>query len=242
MSSTPTYNTNGKGWDLVDAVLYINLEHRVDRREHLLGELERMGVPQEKIVRVDAVRRDIGALGCTLSHMKAFDLIMEKGWSNVLVLEDDFTWMPDVGAEQVGRQVGELLSAGGTKGRWDVVQISWNPSGRIVGAGRLPWLRRAVGVRTTSGYFVRGGFVASHSEAAKERTSHGSSDFVEELRECFADAAATMERHGWSAEQCCDMRWQELQHENEWYVAYPPLGYQMDGWSDVEGKDVSYGC
>ena len=211
------------GWDLVDAVLYINLEHRVDRREHLLGELARMGVPQEKIVRVDAVRRDVGALGCTLSHVKAFDLIMEKGWSNVLVLEDDFTWMPDVGAEQVGRQVGELLSAGGMKGRWDVVQISWNPSGRIVGAGRLPWLRRAVGVRTTSGYFVRGGF-------------------VEELRECFADAAATMERDGWSAEQCCDMRWQELQYDNEWYVAFPPLGYQMDGWSDVEGKDVSYGC
>lgn len=207
------------GWDLVDAVLYINLEHRVDRREHILAELGRMCVPSEKIHRVDAVRRDLGALGCTLSHIKAFDLILEKGWSRVLVLEDDFTWMPDVVATDVERQVGELMALP----RWDVVQISWNPSGRVVGGGRLPWLRRAVGVRTTSGYFVRRGF-------------------VEELRECFADAAATMEREGWSAEQCCDMRWQELQHEAEWYVAYPPLGYQMDGFSDVEGKNVSYGC
>jgi glycosyl transferase family 25 len=209
------------GWELVDAVLYINLEHRVDRREHILAELGRMGVPQEKIHRVDAVRRDIGALGCTLSHIKAFDFVLEKGWQRVLVLEDDFTWMPGCLASDVERQVGELLSP--KAGRWDVVQISWNPSGRIVGRGRLPWLRRAVGVRTTSGYFVR-------------------REFIGELLECFADAAAVMEREGWSADQCCDMRWQELQHDSEWYVAYPPLGYQMDGWSDVERKDVSYGC
>ncbi len=209
------------GWDLVDAVLYINLEHRVDRREHLLGELGRIGVPASKIHRVDAVRRDVGALGCTLSHIKALELILEKGWDRVLVLEDDFTWMPGVGASGVEKQVGDLMAL--PSGRWDVVQISWNPSGRIVGSGRLPWLRRAVGVRTTSGYFVRGGF-------------------VEELLGCFVDAAAVMEAEGWSADQCCDMRWQELQHENEWYVAYPPLGYQMNGWSDVEGKEVSYGC
>jgi glycosyl transferase family 25 len=209
------------GWDLVDAVLYINLEHRVDRREHLLGELGRVGVPASKIHRVDAVRRDVGALGCTLSHIKALELVLEKGWERVLVLEDDFTWMPGVEASGVEKQVGELM--GLPLGKWDVVQISWNPSGRIVGVGRLPWLRRAVGVRTTSGYFIR-------------------RDFVSELLECFVDAAAVMEAEGWSAEQCCDMRWQELQHENEWYVALPPLGYQMDGWSDVEGKEVSYGC
>ena len=207
------------GWDLVDAVLYINLEHRVDRREHLLGELGRIGVPAEKIVRVDAVRRDIGALGCTLSHVKAMELVLEKGWQHVLVLEDDFTWMPDVKASVVDGQVKELMGLG----RWDVVQISWNPSGRVVGAGRLPWLRRAVGVRTTSGYFVRGGF-------------------AEDLLGCFREAAEEMEQEGWSPERCCDMWWHGLQNDSDWYVAYGPWGYQMDGWSDVEGKDVSYGC
>lgn len=219
---TSTCHASGKGWDLVDAVLYINLEHRVDRRAHLLGELRRFGVPEEKIVRVDAVRRgDNGALGCTLSHVKAMELVLEKGWSSVLVLEDDFTWMPGVDAEVVEKQVGELLSA--KAGRWDVVQISWNPSGRIVGAGRLPWLRRATGVRTTSGYFVRGGF-------------------AEDLLACFREAAAEMSRFGWSPERCCDMWWHGLQNDSDWYVAYGPWGYQMDGWSDVEGKEVSYGC
>ena len=221
MSSTPTCHGTAKGWDLVDAVLYINLEHRVDRREHILSELARMGVPSDKIWRVDAVRRDVGALGCTLSHVKAMDLVLEKGWRHVLILEDDFTWMPGCSAEEIGRQVEDLISS--KAGRWDVVQISWNPSGRIVGTGRLPWLRRATGVRTTSGYFVRGGF-------------------TEDLKMCFGEAAAEMIRFGWASDRCCDMWWHGLQNDSDWYVAFPPWGYQMDGWSDVEGKDVSYGC
>lgn len=207
-------------WDGVDAVLYINLEHRTDRREHVLGQLRAVGVPAEKIWRVDAVRRDPGALGCTLSHIKAFQVILDRGWERVLVLEDDFTWMPGVGTVEVEEAVSGLV---GCRRAWDVVQISWNPSGRVVGQGPLDWMRRAVGVRTTSGYFVRRGFVG-------------------ELLENFKEAAVDMYKNGWSVERCCDMNWQKLQFSANWYVAYPPLGYQIDGYSDVEGKEVSYGC
>ena len=206
-------------WSDVDAVLYINLDHRIDRKQHLLTELAAAGVPPEKIHRVDAVLREPGALGCTLSHIKAFQMILSAGWERVLVLEDDFTWMPrEEGG--VAEKIGELMTC---RKPWDVVQISWNPSGRILGDGPLPWLRRAVGVRTTSGYFVRGGF-------------------VEELMKNFKEAAVDMYKNGFSPESCCDMNWQKLQHDAEWYVAFPPLGYQMDGYSDVEGKEVSYGC
>jgi glycosyl transferase family 25 len=208
------------GWELVDAVLYINLAHRDDRRKHLLVELEKAGVPAEKIHRVDAVKKDPGALGCTLSHIKAFQMILEKGWQKVLILEDDFTWMPGVEALGIAEKVEGLV---GSKKPWDVVQISWNPSGRVIGDGPLSWLRRAVGVRTTSGYFVRRGF-------------------VEVLLENFKEAAVKMFKGGFSPDVCCDMNWQSLQNDADWYVALPPLGYQMDGWSDVEGRDVSYGC
>ncbi len=204
-------------WDWVDAVLYINLAERTDRKEHLLTELAAGGVPAEKIWRIDAVRKDPGALGCTLSHIKAFQMILNHGWDRVLILEDDFTWMP--GAD-VSRHVEEL---GSLAKRWDIMQISWNPSGRVIGDGPLAWLRRAVGVRTTSGYFVRGAFVG-------------------ELLENFKEAAVAMFKNGYSPDSCCDMNWQKLQYDSDWYVAYPPLGYQMDGWSDVEGREVSYGC
>ncbi len=207
------------GWDAVDAVLYINLANRSDRRNHLIEELERVGVPVDKIHRVGAIKRDPGALGCTLSHIKAFQMILAEGWERVLVLEDDFTWMP--GEEgRVADKIGALMTC---KKPWDVVQISWNPSGRVIGEGPLDWLQRGVGIRTTSGYFVRRGF-------------------VETLLENFKEAAVDMYKNGFSPESCCDMNWQKLQHDAEWYVAMPPLGYQMDGYSDVEGREVSYGC
>jgi glycosyl transferase family 25 len=204
-------------WDWVDAVLYINLADRVDRKDHMIEELEKAAVPVKKIWRIDAVRKDPGALGCTLSHIKAFQLINEKGWQKVLVLEDDFTWMPDTDICACIKGLGEA------KKGWDVIQISWNPSGRIIGDGPLSWLRRAVGVRTTSGYFVRG-------------------EIVQDLLENFKESAVMMHKNGASSDSCCDINWQKLQHDANWYVAYPPLGYQMDGWSDVEGREVSYGC
>ena len=205
------------GWDGIDAVLYINLASRSDRRDHLLEELGRARVPENKLHRIDAIKRDPGALGCTLSHIKAFQMILDHGWERVLILEDDFTWMPGTDI------VGNIKELSGVKKGWDVIQISWNPSGRIIGDGPLSWLRRAVGVRTTSGYFVRGGF-------------------VNELIENFKESAVDIYKNGLSPESCCDMAWQKLQHDANWYVAYPPLGYQMDGYSDVEGRDVSYGC
>jgi glycosyl transferase family 25 len=205
------------GWDGIDAVLYINLASRSDRRDHLLEELGRAKVPENKLHRIDAIKRDPGALGCTLSHIKAFQMILDHGWERVLILEDDFTWMPGTDI------VGHIKELSGVKKGWDVIQISWNPSGRMIGDGPLPWLRRAVGVRTTSGYFVRGGF-------------------VNELIENFKESAVDIYKNGLSPESCCDMAWQKLQHDANWYVAYPPLGYQMDGYSDVEGRDVSYGC
>ena len=36
-------------WNEVDAVLYINLANRWDRRNHLMEELVRVGVPEDKI-------------------------------------------------------------------------------------------------------------------------------------------------------------------------------------------------
>jgi len=50
--------------DQIDAILYINLEHRTDRREHLEAEFKRMGIPAEKIHRINAIKNnkvDIGS-------------------------------------------------------------------------------------------------------------------------------------------------------------------------------------
>ncbi len=77
-------------FDYIEKVIYINLEHRKDRREHIEKVLSVFG---ERVQRLDAVyepRR--GHLGCSKSHAQAMQLAIRSGWKNVLIVEDDAEW------------------------------------------------------------------------------------------------------------------------------------------------------
>ena len=93
----------------IDAVLYINLEHRSDRKEHLLKELSKFNLPEDKVYRIDAIKHNIGQLGCAKSHVKALEFAQSHSeWERVLVLEDDFTFRSDNEAE-IDNKIKELL-------------------------------------------------------------------------------------------------------------------------------------
>lgn len=97
-------------WAAVDAVVVVNLDSRPDRWESFR---ERNGdkVPPEKLHRLSAVNgRELptfgqapwftertgerarmwgGVAGCILSHRNAIRMAQERGWRNVLIVEDD---------------------------------------------------------------------------------------------------------------------------------------------------------
>ena len=75
----------------VDHVVYINLDHRTDRRAQIIATLAPY-FPPEKVTRFRAIKRENGALGCTASHLAVIEMAKAKGWNNVLVLEDDAMW------------------------------------------------------------------------------------------------------------------------------------------------------
>jgi len=80
----------------IDAIIYINLEHRKDRKVKLLKELAFLGIPPDKIFRIDAVFDLLnGHRGCAQSHIKALKLAHEKKYQSVLILEDDVTFIKD---------------------------------------------------------------------------------------------------------------------------------------------------
>lgn len=106
-----TPKTDTGFWDCIDAVLVVNLKHRTDRWERIHAILRRH-LPQEKIVRVDAVYGKqlpgfgeppwftartseqvagvrAGAAGCCLSHRKAIEMARAVGYQRILLMEDD---------------------------------------------------------------------------------------------------------------------------------------------------------
>lgn len=73
----------------VDAVLCISTRDREDRRKHLKEQFEGSGLSVEYVV----VERDEldGQRGCFLAHQLCASIALERGLSNVLILEDDIT-------------------------------------------------------------------------------------------------------------------------------------------------------
>jgi glycosyl transferase family 25 len=78
-------------FDFVNKAVYINLDHRIDRREHIKLELSQC-IDDNKIVRFSAISHDHGAIGCGLSHIAVLELAIAENWDNVFIMEDDLKW------------------------------------------------------------------------------------------------------------------------------------------------------
>jgi glycosyl transferase family 25 len=108
-------------WDFIEKVVYINLESRSDRRERMENMTKTFG---DKVIRQDAVLdTNNRAIGCTKSHIKVIEMAIEKGWSSVLVLEDDATWNNIVEGyrklEVLVRDPYDVIVLGGSAITWD---------------------------------------------------------------------------------------------------------------------------
>lgn len=75
--------------DKVDQIYLINLDRRTDRWEQCKHELERVGIPLERVHRMSAVQHTVGAIGCSLSHVAVMCHAISNKFKNVMVLEDD---------------------------------------------------------------------------------------------------------------------------------------------------------
>ena len=93
-----------------DKIFIINLDHRTDRWEQCLQQLQTYNIsnyerfsaikpilsdyPKQYYNRYTCPKRDpnyiIGALGCKLSHYEIIKLSKERNYKNILILEDDF--------------------------------------------------------------------------------------------------------------------------------------------------------
>ena len=84
--------------DLLQNILYINLEKRKDKKDFTEKELKKINRTAIRINAVDHTnlidKRD-RVLGCTYSHIKALEYAIENHYPNVLILEDDSEFITD---------------------------------------------------------------------------------------------------------------------------------------------------
>ena len=182
--------------DTIDMVIYINLSHRV---EHMHKELERVGVPERTITRIEAIPQPCSAMGCTMSHIKALrHALHHPDWHRVLVLEDDFTFRVDGPAA--------LCTLIETDPTMDVCLLSYEPLVLQTNPTNQPNVKRVVASQNSSGYIVSRAYIPS---------------LLQNLEEGLHD----MKMRGKDDSNCMDIYWQRLQSQDMWYTHVPSIGY-----------------
>jgi len=203
--------------NLLEHVLYINLEYRTDRREHTEKEFEKLNHPTDanmNIERIVATKTQHGAVGCSLSHIRCLEYAKSMNWPYVLICEDDITFM---NPELFTSKLSEFAKSGI---QWDVLVIAGNTAPPFGDA--TSFCIRTYNVQSTTGYIVQQGYYETLI-----------ANFREGVRRLMADPEN-------KREYAIDMYWKRLQQSGNWYTLIPLSVYQYSTYSDVENREVDY--
>ncbi len=233
-------NSNS-GINKLDKIYIINLEHRKDRLESIMKELNKVGTNTDKIHRINAVHnKEFGAIGCGESHILALTDGIKNKYENILILEDDFILnvLPHNFNEQINRLYNE-------KKEWDVVMLGANLEN--VTDSDINFLLKVNKARTTSGYIINKNMMENVNNNFKEACEYMKKCLDEKTN--FLNNIIESNRNLMNVPKdkiiknffAIDMYWQKLQPNSKWYCFKERLGIQLPSYSDVENKFTQYG-
>jgi glycosyl transferase family 25 len=205
----------------IDHVFYINLDRREDRREQIEGELARAEIEGE---RFSAIPHEFGIAGCTMSHLAVLKLARERGYRNVLILEDDLELCvpPAELRDTLAAFFALDCARADAPEPWCVLMLAYNTTegalaetneGALVDFPGTDLVRRVVHARTASFYLVN-------------------AHYYDTLIALYEDAAPKLidtRKHWIYANDCV---WRGLQLRDLWLASTKRMGKQRASWSD----------
>jgi GR25 family glycosyltransferase involved in LPS biosynthesis len=200
------------GLQNIDMIYYINLDHRPDRKHHLLQQLQQLGVPREKITRISATHLPMNPqVGCAISHLEALQRAYQMEYDTVLILEDDFTF--DVDRTTLDSVLDLLWYR---HPEWQAFQFAAvHQSSRPIAnypSSVSHRLERVEKADTTSAYCLK-------------------RDAIELLYPYFQQCVQLQNRR-----YPIDVLWNRLQSKIPWFISSPHLGHQAEQFpSDIDG-------
>jgi glycosyl transferase family 25 len=200
-------------------IFYINLDHRLDRKEHVEAQLNEVGL--KGFQRFNAIKMENGAVGCSMSHLKLLQTALKKDYEHILILEDDITFLdPELFKTQLNTFFKEQSKKEQKSSSWDVVLIAGNnmPPYQKIDDTCIKVSR----CQTTTGYLVNGHYI----EKLMNNVKMG-------LTNLLNDPA----KH---AQYAIDKFWFALQETDNWFLITPLTVVQREDYSDIEKKVINY--
>jgi glycosyl transferase family 25 len=197
---------------LLEHIYFINLEHRLDRLIHVRSELDKL---KPNIgTRFNAIKAASGAVGCTISHIKCLEKARDNKFPHIFICEDDICFR---NPPLLMKNIQKFCD---TVSEWDVLIIGGNnvPPYQQIG----DFCVRISNCQTTTGYIVR---------------EHYYDTLIRNFREGLKLLISSPEN---KREYAIDMYWKQLQATGLWFFIIPPTVCQIEGFSDIEGKNTNY--
>jgi len=211
-STHPEMTTKLSCIDDIQHVLYINLEKRSDRREHVEKELKKIGFPA---TRFNAIKLKNGALGCSMSHLRCIQHAKEQNWPHILVCEDDIQFLdPELFRRQMNKFLKNHIDD------WDVLLLAGNnmPPFQEIDETCV----KVSQCQTTTGYIVK---------------QHYYDKLIDNFKLGIQFLMREPQKHLIYA---IDKNWFYLQQSDRWYLIIPLTVVQKTDYSDIEKRIVNY--
>jgi len=201
------------GLNYFDGIIYINLSIRKDRKKEIERELKQISVHRKKIFRIEAHHDELnGARGCVQSHIHALNFAISKKWKNVLILEDDCTFVKS--EQEIDAYIHEFIAH--FNNNWNVFFL-----GTHIKFGRM----------TDHPSYIQVHFsLRSHAYAVN-------GPYLAKLRDHFVTTYEDMKNDLFfisSLTKALDRKWVELQMADQWFSGTEQIAQQSSSYSDIE--------
>lgn len=201
-------------WDLVDKIIFINLDHRKDRLESIQSFFQQAEIPAEKIVRVSGIRDSPGIVGAARSHIAVMKMIRDNGWENTLILEDDVEWL-NYSNETILEHIQKPFDVLMLGGYYDILEEN-----------------RAIRALHASSYIIKKYYVPK----LLDNFETGLQKLLANKFSLFQQKRNEMIKH--DNENHVDAYWCNLQKKDNWRCIVPPMVIQKESYSDIQEKTV----
>ena len=194
----------------IDKIIYINLNRRTDRRELIENQLNEYGLKYERFEAIETP--GFGILGCGLSHLEVLKIAKERGYKNILILEDDFHFL--VTKEELNEQLDSFFDL---SLNYDVCFLAY-----LLQDYKLEnnVVNQALECQTASAYIVN-------------------NHYYDELIKLYEYAMPLLKETKQHWIYANDQIWKPLQKKDNWYYFIKRIGAQRDGYGDT-GSEPSY--
>tara|TARA_Y100000389_G_C17356716_1_gene461505 strand:+ start:191 stop:970 length:780 start_codon:yes stop_codon:yes gene_type:complete len=219
-------NLEPRGINSFDKVFYINLEHRLDRKQKIENEFKRIGIHKNKVIRINAIRNKYnGHIGAAKSHVKCIKTAKEMGLKNVIIFEDDFTFSLSI--EKINENINKFIKKMGNN--WDVLHLC----SIFINADKvkdLDIVKKVNHVTGGIGYIVNNHFY----DKLQNNIQLSINKMEEEMNELSKNNQG---KKIFETQHAFDQHWQGLQKKSQWYILDPLIGVHMDnGKSSIMGN------